>query len=60
MQEERLVKKMKEHENESKNLRETIQRLENHLSDQIKLVEEVIYILISRIIKKILFRRFVV
>jgi hypothetical protein len=43
---------MKEQENESKNLRETIQRLENHLSDQIKLVEEVINILISRIIEK--------
>lgn len=40
LQEERLLKRMKDHENESKNLRETIQRLENHLSEQIKLVEE--------------------
>ena len=41
MQEERLLKRIKDHENESKNLRETIQRLENHLSEQSKLVEEV-------------------
>ena len=31
-----------ESESESKQLRETIQRLENHLADQIKMVEEVL------------------
>ena len=41
MQEERLLKRIKDYENESKHLRETIQRLESHLGEQIKLVEEV-------------------
>lgn len=40
VQEERLLKKQKEYENEIRSLNETIQRLENHLAEQSKSVAE--------------------
>jgi hypothetical protein len=37
---------LKDYETETRNLRETIERLENHLAEQIKLVEEVDHFLV--------------
>jgi hypothetical protein len=42
-QEERLMRKQKEYENEIKLLSGTIQRLESHLSEQTKSVAEVLF-----------------
>lgn len=39
--EERVLKQQREYENEIKILNETIQRLENHLSEQTRLVTQV-------------------
>ena len=46
--EERVLKQQREYENEIKLLNETIQRLENHLSEQTRLVTQVILISLNK------------
>lgn len=42
MQEEKVARQLREYEQESRRLHETIQRLEDHLAEQTKAVAEVI------------------